>query len=232
MSAKELIKPPTTYKADGYDEIEYLKAEGTWDARDGKVRKAKHTLQVLLLCSLVTIIVLAAGLVYQSAKSTVVPYVVQVGPQEEVRSIGLAKEQTYEPQEAEIKYFLERFIIDSRTLPLDPVVAKTQWNRAAVFLRQSAKIKMSDELFKKDNMLDRIGMETSQISPKSILQQTPNSYQARWTEEIYGKDGTVKQKYNMAGTFTIEISPPTNEQEVRQNPLGLYITNFSWTREI
>lgn len=231
MSTKDFMKPQTSYKPDGDDYIEYLKAEKIWDQRDGTARQAAYNLRLLLIIALIAIMILSGGIIYQSSKSTVVPYVVQVGSDGQAQAVTLAKEAVYEPKEAEIKYFLERFVQESRTLPLDPVVAKKQWTNAFSFLRTTARTRMTDE-FRKDNMQGRLGTETSQITVKTILQQSQDTYQARWTEEVYNHSGNLIERYNMSGTFTIELSVPTNEKEVRINPLGLYIKNFSWAREL
>jgi len=35
----------------------------------------------------------------------------------------------------------------------------------------------------------------------------------------------------MSGVFTIAIKPPENEEMALKNPLGIYITDFSWDKE-
>jgi type IV secretory pathway TrbF-like protein len=231
MSTKEFMKPVETYDAGDDRSIEYQKAEKKWDQRDGEVRHQNYNLRRLFLISVLSNMILAGGLWYQSAKSTVTPYVVEVESSGQVRAVGLAKEAVYEPKEAEVKYFMERFIQDARTIPMDPVVAKNQWSNAFALLGQTARSRMSEE-FKKYDMYGRLGLETTQIAPKTIFQQSANTYQVRWTEEVFGKDGNLKERYNMAGSFTVEFKVPKTEKEVRINPLGLYITNFSWAKEL
>lgn len=231
MSVKDFMKPTETYDAKDYRTIEYLKAEAEWDARDGTVRKSNFNLRVLLIIALAANMILTGGIIYQSAKSQVQPYVVEVDTTGQVRAIGFAQEAVYKPSEAAIKFFLEKFIKDARTLPLDPIVAKEQWSNAFAMLGQAARSKLAEEN-KKSDMYGRLGLETSQISPKTILARSPNTYDLRWSEEVFGKDGNVKERYNMSATFTIEFKVPTTEKEVRVNPLGLYITHFTWAKEL
>ena len=35
----------------------------------------------------------------------------------------------------------------------------------------------------------------------------------------------------MTGIFTIAIKPQENEEKALKNPLGIYITDFSWDKE-
>jgi type IV secretion system protein TrbF len=54
----------------------------------------------------------------------------------------------------------------------------------------------------------------------------------RWEETTYNKDGVTTGIKNMTGIFTIEISPPDDEYKLKVNPLGLYIKQFSWSRDV
>lgn len=231
MSVKDLIRPPSSYSPGGDEVVDYLAGEKVWDQRDGTVRSQNYNLRLLLILSTVANMILCGGIWYQSSKSMLIPYVVEKSIDGSAQAVTVAKEAVYEPKEAEIKYFIEHFVLDSRTLPLDPVVAKNQWKNAFALLRSGARNKMTEE-FRKDNMQNRIGTETTQISVKAVLQQSPDTYQVRWQEEVYGVDGSLKDKYTMSGSFSVEFSVPKTEQELRITPLGLYIKNFSWSREI
>jgi type IV secretory pathway TrbF-like protein len=64
---------------------------------------------------------LAGGMVWQSAQSRVTPYVVEVDKLGEVRAVGPAIE-SYQPSDAQIAWYLARFIADVRSLSIDPVL--------------------------------------------------------------------------------------------------------------
>lgn len=231
MGADDFFKNSSSYKPDDPDYIHYLKAEKVWDQRDGTVRQANANLRLLLVFSLVANLALTSGIVYQGTKSTMVPYVVEVSGDGHAQAVGLAKQATYDPKEKEIQYFIERFIQDIRTIPMDPVVAKKQWNNASLLLRPAARNRLQEE-FKKENMAGRLGVETTQLEMKSNIQQAPNTYQVRWIEEVYNKDGALKERYNMIGSFTFEFGEIKDEKEWRITPLGLYIKGFAWSREL
>lgn len=42
--------------------------------------------------------------------------------------------------------------------------------------------------------------------------------------------GTVKSIDHWKGSFTIALSPPTDERQARINPLGIYIMQASWSK--
>jgi type IV secretion system protein VirB5 len=42
--------------------------------------------------------------------------------------------------------------------------------------------------------------------------------------------GDVQSEQAWKGSFTIAVNPPTDEQLARVNPLGVYVTNASWSK--
>jgi type IV secretory pathway TrbF-like protein len=104
----------------------YQKAAGEWDRRIGLARVQAYNWRIiaLSLCGLSSLLVI--GLIYQSSKSTVTPYVVQVAKEGVVQAVGPAKQTNYSPGLPVIEYFLSQFIKSVRSIPMDPVVPLTR----------------------------------------------------------------------------------------------------------
>jgi type IV secretory pathway TrbF-like protein len=51
-----------------------------------------------------------------------------------------------------------------------------------------------------------------------------------WDEEITGAAGT-SERSTYTGLFAATISPPKTADQIASNPLGLFITEFSWSRD-
>jgi type IV secretion system protein VirB5 len=58
------------------------------------------------------------------------------------------------------------------------------------------------------------------------------TYQARWIETLYNEIGETIMTRRLTGIFLTERVSPTDVQTVIVNPLGLYITDFSWDRDL
>ena len=87
------------------------RAEAVWDRRIGSAVVQAYNWRRISLGLIVVCIVLAAGLVWQSMKTTVIPYVVTVNETTgEIKKAGAFVEADYTPQEAEIKYFIAEFV--------------------------------------------------------------------------------------------------------------------------
>jgi type IV secretory pathway TrbF-like protein len=227
---KELLQPKNC-QADQGPVTPYQKARAEWDRREGDARKQAKNWRLAALISGFTCLTLVFGLIYQSSKATVTPYVVHVNSDGVVQALGLAQQNHYVPQEAEIKFFLGQLITKTRTLPADPVVAKKNWVDVYAFLRESAAQKMTEFMTGSD-MAGRIGKETIEVNVTVIVPLSKNSYQIRWQEKNYNLQGAQQEVTKMTGLFTIELAPPKDEKALAVNPLGIFVKDFSWSKEI
>src|SRR5437867_516 len=65
-----------------------------------------------------------------------------------------------------------------------------------------------------------------------LLRLSPTSWQLRWTEEQRGLDGPLLGKSQWEGIVTTEVVPPASEDTILVNPLGLYVTDLRWTKQL
>lgn len=229
--AREFSDPAESYKPDEAPETRYQKAKKVWDERIGSARAQAKNWRLLALGLLVSNALLIVGLIYQSTKSVVKPYVVEVTSEGVVKAVGPAEEKAFVPGRPVIEYFLAQFVSRVRSIPLDPVVARKNWLDAYAYLRQAAATKLNG-IVQSEQPLNRVGLEVVSIQVRTIVPLSKDTYQVRWTETTYSKEGAVTGVKNMTGAFTIEFSEPKNEQLLRVNPLGLYIRDFSWASDI
>src|SRR5258707_10250951 len=165
----------------------YQRAAQVWDERIGSARVQARNWRLMSFLSLTLASGLAGSLVWQSTQSRVVPYVVEVDSQGAVRAVGPATE-AYKPMEAEIAWYLGRFITNVRSLSLDPVLVRQNWlqaydfatERAAAFLNAYAQ---ANDPFK------AVGERSVAVEITSVVPVTATSYQVKWTEQSF-KAGT------------------------------------------
>jgi type IV secretion system protein VirB5 len=70
------------------------------------------------------------------------------------------------------------------------------------------------------------------VQIESLLRQTQETWQAIWTEVNWSRTGerTGTQKYRALVTVYSEpAASTTTEDEIRANPLGIYVRDFSWS---
>ena len=231
--ADELLNEPMGRPSEQIPATPYTRARAQWDDRLGTlVTNAKHWrlgfFGVLFAC-----LSLTGGLIYAMTRSLVEPIVIAVDKTTGVTNVvGKASTQTYTPQQAEIAYFLGHLIRLLRTVPLDPVVVRTQWSEAYRFLRQSAAMKLNDWARLPDSPLSKVGQETVTLQLQSVLPIGTDAYELRWVQSAYSREGVLIQSATWTATFTLEFERPTTEEDIAVNPLGIYVRDFEWHRDL
>lgn len=230
-----MLDSPTNYKPAVRPETPYLKAQQLWDERIGtNVVRAKNWRYAFFLQS-VACLILGIALLLQIRQQKVIPIFVGVDKERgEPIVMGRADERHYQPGPLEIKYFLSQFIRFVRSVPADSVVIRQNWLRAYSFLRGEAAGLLNEQTSNdEESPLKRIGKEVVSVQPLSVVSiPGTNSYQVRWREEVYSANGMKSATYTMLGTFILEFEPPRDEQQIHENPLGLFIKTFQWNREL
>lgn len=208
-------------------ETPYLKAQQVWDARLGSSHAQTRqwrwiAFSLLVLCVLLSI---SLSIVVQRQSNTV--YVAEIAHEGRIINVQPLT-IPYNPQQAQIEYFLSQFVQLIRGLPLDPVVAKQNWLKAYAYLspRGSAVL---NTLMANDNPLQLLGKQTLTIDITAMNPLSANSFNLDWSETAVGLNGQVLGKKQYSGVFTVSITPPKTESQILSNPLGIYIDNAHWT---
>jgi type IV secretion system protein TrbF len=231
--ADELLHEPMGRKPDRAPITPYGAARRQWDDRLGTVvTNAKHW-RLAFFAVLFTTLALTGGILYAMTRSLVEPVVITVDKTTGVTNVvGKATEHTYTPQQAEIAYFLSHVVRLLRTVPLDPVVVRAQWNEAYHFMRQSAASKLNDWARQPDSLLSKVGQETVTLQLQSVLPIAADSYELRWSQSSYQREGALKESSTWTATFTLEFEAPSTEEQIAVNPLGIFVKDFEWHRDL
>lgn len=231
MNIRSIFSRPETY-SEPSNLSPAEQARKKYDERVGSAVVQAYNWRRISLGLLLTCIVLSIGLIIQSTKSTVIPYVVTVDKNTgEVTNAGTLIANEYTPQQAEIKYFLREFIRNTREVPLDPVIYKNNWAKAYGYMTEAAGIKMNAQV-SNDKISDKFGKETVQVTITALNQiEGSNSYTVNWIEETFNTASGEKINRPMTGVFTVTTIPSENEDTLNINPLGLYISDFNLSEE-
>ena len=232
MNIKNLFSKPEKFT--NYEpESPAARAARKWDEREGEIIVQNYNLRRLLVGLLTVIIFLTVGLVYKSLSSNVMPYVVEVDTMTgAIRNVGTVEASThYQAGEAVYKYFLSKFLKNTREIPLDPVVYKENLSASYGFLTKDAAVKLQTML-KSEKMTEKFGHQTVQINISTILPlEGGHSYQIRWTEETFTIGNGEKKVTPYSGIFTVQIIKSDDEEQLSKNPIGMYISDFSWSKD-
>lgn len=220
-------KPTPNYAVTEPVETPYTKAAKAWDSRIGDARVQARNWRMVAFGNVALALALSGGLIWQGQQRQVLPIVVQIDAQGDVLRSGAAG--VYNPTDAQLKHYLALWVNKVRSKPTDPVVLRQNWLSAYDYLGQQAAQALSAYAQENDPFKD-VGKTAKTVEIASIVKQSERSYQVRWRETLY-VGNAVHRTDSYTGLFTTSIKPPTTEEQVYKNPLGIIIETLNWSRE-
>jgi type IV secretion system protein VirB5 len=207
----------------------YQKAAQIWDKRIGSARVQAANWRLMAFGCLFLSVGLSGGLIWQSAKSRIKPYVVEVDRLGEVQAVAPAIE-SYKPTDAQIAWYLGRFITDVRSLSIDPVLVRRNWLEAYDLVNGHAAIFLND-FARTNDPFTAIGDRSVSVEVTSVVRASDTSFQVKWTEQTY-RQGSLVATERWTGILATIIRTPRTAETLRKDPLGLYVTDIAWSREL
>lgn len=210
-------------------ETPYHKAAQVWDDRIGSARVQARNWRLAFFGCLALSGGLAAGLVWQSARGTITPWVVQIDHLGQAQAVGPAT-VAYRPTDPQIAWYLARFISEVRGIPADPVVLRQNWLDAYNYVTDRGALALNDYA-RTNDPFSRIGRMQVAVEIASVIRASDDSFRVEWIERRY-IDGALAITERWSAILTIVVTTPTDAERLRKNPLGIYIRALNWSREL
>ncbi|MES2538241.1 MAG: conjugal transfer protein TrbF [Pseudomonadota bacterium] len=237
MISKDAKAPKEGRPAAGTDNP-YLNARRSWNDHVGAVASSRQTWQMVGILSLLIALAGVGGMIHIGSQSKFVPYVVQVDKLGQAVAVAPAQRAAAADQRV-VHASVASFISDARVVTPDVAL-----QRKAVF-RLYSMLSPNDPATAKTNEwlngtedsspFKRAANETVSTEILSVMPQTPETWQVDWTETVRDRQGIAKNPpFRMRALVTVYSVPATSdttEEQVRNNPLGIYIRDFSWSKQ-
>jgi type IV secretion system protein VirB5 len=206
----------------------YLAARKEWDERYGHMMARERSWRVMaLLCGLTTLVAIG-GMIRQSARSHVVPFVVAMDSLGRTVAAGPA-EQAASTDDRLKRATLLSWVEDLRTVTTDGIAQRKAIDRVYSHIAGGSEAQaFTTEFYRNDPPQKRAQSETVSVEVRSVLPTSDRTLEVEWMETTRDLYGAVKSQDHWKASFTIAINPPTEERIARINPLGIYVTNASW----
>ena len=172
---------------------------------------------------------LASGLVWQSARGTIVPWVVQIDRLGEAQAIAPA-EADYQPTDPQVAWHLARFIEQVRSIPADAIIVRQNWLRAYDFTTTSGALALNDYA-RANDPFTKVGKVQFAVEVSSVIRASPDSFRVAWIERRY-ENGQLAGTERWTAILTITIQPPRDAERLRKNPLGVFVNAINWSKEL
>lgn len=222
-------RPAVHYGKTPEPETPYQRAAQVWDERIGSARVQANNWRIMAFGSLALSTGFAGALVYQSARGTIVPWVVQVDNLGQAQAIAPATAD-FRPTDPQIAWHLGRFIEQVRSIPADPIIVRQNWLRAYEWTTDRGAAALNDYA-RTNDPFSRVGKQQIAVEVSSVIRASPDSFRVAWIERRY-ENGQLSATERWSAILTIAVQPPRDAERLKANPLGIYVNAISWSREI
>jgi type IV secretion system protein TrbF len=213
------------------DSNPYVEARREWNDRYLDLARERRLWQTVAGAELGVLLILAGGFVSLSLQHKTVPYVVEVDSLGAALAIKPVANGAHVTDERIIRYQLATFVRGARQVMTDRVAMKKVLEQVYAYTRGGARTFLDDH-YRANNPFEVAKTYVVVPTVTSLLRLSPTSWQVRWTEEQRALDGQMLGKSQWEGVITVEIAPPTSDDVIQMNPLGLYVTELRWTKQL
>ncbi len=224
-----LRRPSIRYGKTPEPETPYQKAAQVWDERIGSARVQARNWRLIAFGNLALAGGLAAALVWQATRGTIVPWVVQVDKLGEAQVVAPATSD-YKPSDAQIAWYLARFIEQVRSIAFDPVIVRQNWLSAYDFVTDHGALALNDYARTNDPFAN-IGQTQVAVDVSSVIRASPDSFRIAWVERRYENDALAATE-RWTAIVTVVIETPHDADKLRRNPLGVFVHAINWSKEL
>jgi type IV secretory pathway TrbF-like protein len=219
----------THYGKSPEPETPYQRAGQVWDERIGAARAQARNWRLMAFGSLILSAGFGAAMVWQSARGTIVPWVVQIDRFGQAQALGPAAAD-YQPTDPQMAWHLARFIEQVRSIPADAIIVRQNWLRAYEFTTSAGAMALNDYA-RANDPFTKVGKQQIAVDVSSVIRASPASFRIAWVERRY-QDGALAETSRWTAILTIVLQPPRDAEKLRANPLGIYVNAINWSREL
>lgn len=232
-------REPLAGGREGANENPYLAARRTWNDQAAANVANRQMWQVLGILALMIALAGVGGMIYIGSQSKFVPYVVEVDKHSQTIAVAPAQ-RAADVDPRVVHASVAAFIGDLRLVTPDVALQRKAVYRAYSMLssKDASTAKAVEWLdgTEDSSPFKRAEKETVAIEITSVLPQTPDTWQVDWVETVRDRQGVAKGlPYRMRAlvtVYTVQTTTQTTEEQIRNNPLGIYVRDFSWSKQV
>ncbi len=212
----------------------YMSARKTWNERFGPLI-ANGTMGIFIgAMGVLVALICVITILYISSQNKIEPYLIAVDKLGHTTVIGRAGSNNAIVLERVDISELKQLISQWREVSLDATIQRRNvfevYNH---FLKGTPAATKINDYFTTNQPFERAKKETVSTEVSSVLRVKKDVYEVEWKEvEMDRKTGTTLNQSNYKAVFYVSHHKPNSEKDIAENPAGLIIDDFNWSREI
>lgn len=218
------------YLPTGKDVTEFNPQLQHFDYVCGQVMKENRLLRFVVIISVLSFLLSIAISIYAVNRPKSIPVLVTMNDFGETRYIGEVSGknyQNYTVPEIAIQYQIKDFVSLYNTLSTDGTIMKKSVDKIYHMLTATTASKYTS-LIRENNPFEDFGDFTKEVFfDTEPLKLSNNVYQLDYTIVTRQLTGEIYKQNYMRAVISVNLMQPSQE-DVKENPLGIYITNFDF----
>ncbi|MBX2812958.1 MAG: hypothetical protein KTR25_14175 [Myxococcales bacterium] len=227
LSTKTMKDVTDNLSVDSEWDNPYVSARRVWNSHTGALVARQTMWQVMALGSWFVTALAIGGLIYFANRGEYIPYIVEVDTLGQVRFAGvLAPIEDFD--EKMVESTVRNFIFNARLVTQDEALQSNAILTVFAHLERG-----TDATGKMRSYMEgRTNGESVTVEVAGVLQTGGQTWQVEWNEFHYGLRGKRKKSTRMRANLSVEKKNIANltDRDVARNPLGLFVSEFSWAR--
>jgi type IV secretion system protein VirB5 len=234
---KTRVKPTKTVPSQGTPHP-YLNARRSWNSHVGSLIASRTLWQAVALISLLIAFAAVGGVVYIGSQSKFVPYVVEVNKLGEAMAVAPASQADKVDQRI-VRAATAEFIVNARTVTPDIAMQRRAIFKIYALMKSGSAATRKMTAFLNGsadtNPFKRAEKQTVNVEVVSAIPQTSSTWQVDWVETQRTRKGEIMGKpYRMRALLNVgsnTMPPDVTDDQIRLNPMGIYISDYSWSKQ-
>ncbi|MGF6710870.1 type IV secretory pathway TrbF-like protein [Luteibacter sp. W1I16] len=216
----------------------YLNARRSWNSHVGSLIASRTLWQAVALISLLIAFAAVGGVVYIGSQSKFVPYVVEVNKLGEAMAVAPASQADKVDQRI-VRAATAEFIVNARTVTPDIAMQRRAIFKIYALMKSGSAATRKMTAFlngsPETNPFKRAEKQTVNVEVVSAIPQTASTWQVDWLETQRTRKGEIMGKpYRMRALLNVgsnAMPPDASDDQIRLNPMGIYISDYSWSKQ-
>ena len=200
--------------------------------RDPEVRATWWKATALL--SLLSGCILGIALIRVAHRPTIEPYYVYVTTNGQVLGVDQISATPYSVDAEVLRHLTVEWIEWVRSIPLDPTVLHTNWQKAMAMSTDTA----AQRLYAYAKAADLTALAKKaerrelavKIAVEHVLTLSERVIRVTWRETVYDGANMEKESIQYTGEFEYIVRKPQTQKEFDQNALGVWMARFTWDK--
>lgn len=230
---------PETGVLVGDSENPYLTARRSWNNHTSSIVASRQMWQILGILSLIVALAGVGGMIVIGSQSKFVPYVIEVDKLGQAAAVSRVEKAAPVDQRI-IRAYIASFISNARIVTPDVALQRKAIISLYAMLapRDPAIKKMNEWLHASEESTPFVRAQKEMVSVEidNVLPETPETWQVNWIETTRDRQGALIDKpvhmHAIVIIYTVEPTANTTEKQLQENPMGIFVRDFSWSKQI